>query len=559
MMSQHTQSLFRMVQSESTRSTATAQKHSNAALSAIIDIAADAIIALDQTFRIVRYNRGAEAIFGWTEQEMLGQPLDRLIPMGARAAHRGHLQTFAEGTRDARRMGERRTIAGLRKSGEQFPAEASISRVTVDGEQTFMVMLRDISERQHVEERQRLLAMAGWVLATSLDVDSTLSTIAEIPLPLLGEWSFLELITPEGAMRTVAAAHVDPVRLGERDLLNHEVRAFTELPPAASGARVAFESQPQRITEIEAWMDVNFPDHKDREFVGSLGAKAVLLVPLRARGRALGALHIVRTTAEPHSAEDVHVAEQFAGLAALALENARLYQEARVAVREREEMLAIVSHDLRNPVNAIVMLMGALLAHDGEDGGVLVEKEQLESVRSAARQADRLIQDLQDVTRISASRLRVDAHAEDLESIMLDAVDMFEHRMHAASIEFNHMIPHDLPVVLADRARVLQVISNMLANALRYTPAGREVQLSARNAGDGTVVISISDSGPGIDPADIPRLFERYWQAPKLLRAGSGLGLYIAKGIVEAHGGTIGVESTPGHGSSFWFTLRTAY
>ncbi len=535
-----------------------AQKHSHAALSAIIDISADAIIALDDTFRIVRYNRGAESIFGWTENEMLGQPLDRLLPMVARAAHRGHLRTFAEGPQEARRMGERRAIAGLRKTGEEFPAEASISRVTVDGERTFMVMLRDISERQRTEERQRLLAMAGWVLAASLDVDSTLATIAEIPLPVLGEWSMLELITTEGSMRRVAAAHRDPTVTELAQIVSRETVVYTDMPPASSGARIAHEGEPQRISDVEKWVDDNFTDADDRALVNSLGASAILLVPLRARGRTIGALHIVRTRSVEHSAEEVHVAEQFAGLAALALENARLYQEARQAVREREEMLAIVSHDLRNPVNAIVMLTGALLSQDEDARTISVEREQLEAVRSAARQADRLIQDLQDVTRISASRLRIDARPEPLESILLEATDIFGHHMHAASIEFNAVIPDQLPIVVADRARVLQVLSNLLGNAVRYTPSGGEVQLTVKVLDNTEVKIQVADSGPGIENDDLPRLFERYWQAPRLLRAGSGLGLYIAKGIVEAHGGTIGVDSTPGEGSCFWFTLRVA-
>jgi PAS domain S-box-containing protein len=534
-------------------------KHSHAALSAIVDIAADGIIALDDNFRIIRYNQGAEQIFGWTEAEMLGQPLDRLLPMSARAAHRGHLRSFAEGTAEARRMGERRGIAGLRRSGEEFPAEASISRAVVDGERTYMVMLRDISERKRAEERQRMLATAGWVLAASLDVDSTLATITEIPLPVLGEWSLLELVTPEGTMRRVAASHSDPLRTEPSLLATHVNTLPMSSPTAASGAQVMHDGEPQRITDIASWKANNFPEPRDRQLVDAVGAGAVLLVPLRTRGRAIGALHIVRTNPDAvYTTDEVHVAEQFAGLAALALENARLYQESKQAVREREELLAIVSHDLRNPVNAIRMLTGALLGGDATDGDVTVERDQLQSIRSAARQADDLIQDLQDVTRISASRLRVETNAEDLDSILVEASDVFDHAMKDAQLEFNRIVEPDLPMVEADRPRVLQVLSNLLGNAIRYTPPGGEVQLTARRESNGFVRVEVRDTGPGVSAEDVPRLFERYWQAPRLLRAGSGLGLYIAKGIVEAHGGVIGVESDVGEGSRFWFTHRTA-
>lgn len=538
-----------------------ADTHSHAALAAIVDIAADAIIALDDTFRVVRFNRGAEQIFQWTEAEMLGQPLDRLLPMGSRAVHRGHMRTFAEGPTDARTMAYRRPIAGMRKNGDQFPAEASIARVTMEGERTFMVTLRDVSERVKSEERQKLLATAGWVLAASLDVESTMATIAELPVPLLGEWSLLELLTPEGAMRRAAATHVDPHRHEDTAALVSRLAEPLELDPASpSGARVAHEAEAQRITNIGAWINANFHDPASRARAESLGASAVLLVPLRAGGRAIGALHLVRTRpGAVHSLEEQQVADQFAGLAALALENARLYQQARSAVRERDEMLAIVSHDLRNPVNAIVMLTGAVLKRDAEndelpDDVANMARDEVEAIRAAARQADGLIQDLQDVSRISAGRLRVERRRVPASDILKECADMFEPVMVDAALRFVRNFDDSLPVLLADRHRLQQVLSNLLGNAVRFTPHGGEIVLSATREED-MLRISVRDSGPGVSHDDVPRLFERYFQAPRLLRAGSGLGLYIAKGIVNAHGGEIGVESEPGKGAEFWFTV----
>ncbi|WP_434478342.1 ATP-binding protein [Gemmatimonas sp.] len=535
--------------------------HSHAALAAIVDISADAIIALDDGFRIVRFNRGAEKIFHWTEAEMLGQPLDRLLPMATRAVHRGHMRTFAEGASDARTMAHRRPIAGLRKNGETFPAEASIARVTMDGDRTFMVTLRDVSERVKGEERQRLLATAGWVLAASLDVESTMATIAELPVPLLGEWSLLELLTPDGAMRRAAATHLDPHRHEDTAALLSKVAEPLELEPtAASSARVAHEAEAQRLTDISAWLNANFHDTASRQRAQSLGASAVLLVPLRAGGRAIGALHLVRTRpGAVHSLEEQQVADQFAGLAALALENARLYQQSRSAVRERDEMLAIVSHDLRNPVNAIVMLTGAVLKRDtpaavaDEDIAPML-RDEVEAVRAAARQADGLIQDLQDVSRISAGRLRVERRRVPASDFLKECADIFEPVMEDAALRFVRRIDDDLPVVLGDQHRLTQVLSNLLGNAVRFTPHGGEIVLTATQQEDG-VRISVRDSGPGVAPDDVPRLFERYWQAPRLLRAGSGLGLYIAKGIVEAHDGEIGVNSEVGKGAEFWFNL----
>ncbi len=537
------------------------ERHSQAALSAIIDIAADGVIALDERFRIVRYNQGAERIFQWSEAEMLGEPLDRLLPLASRAVHRGHMRAFAAGTVDARRMAERRVIAGVRRNGEEFPADASIARVTVDGERTFMVLIRDVSERKRVEDGQRMLAMSGWVLAASLDVESTLATIAEMPLPLLGDWSLVELLSEDGTIRRAAAAHAVATSGEEVAPL---VSATNEPLPAelpyGSTARIAHEGEPVVITDTARWIDATFPDPAARERAERLGARSVLVVPLRAGQRAIGALSLVRTReGTMHGPDEVSIAEQFGSSAALAMENTRLYQEARLAVRERDELLAIVSHDLRNPVNAIVMLTGALMAQSDAGAPVSVELEQLQSVRAAARQADGLIQDLQDVSRISAGRLPVDARPCAIGESIEESCDLFEPTAEAAGLALSLEMDASLPRVMADVSRVQQVLSNLLVNAIKFTPAGGSVTVRAQAAEDGEVVrISVQDTGPGIADADKPRLFERYWQAPRLLRAGSGLGLFIAKGIVEAHGGTIAVDSTRDVGTTMTFTLPTA-
>ncbi len=537
------------------------EQHSQAALSAIIDIAADGVIVLDEAFRIVRFNQGAERIFQWREDEMLGEPLDRLLPMSARAMHRGHVRTFAAGEVDSRRMGERRAIAGVRRDGEEFPADASIARVTVDGARTFMVLIRDVSERKRLEDGQRMLAMAGWVLAASLDVESTLATIAEMPLPLLGDWSLVELLAPDGRVRRASAAHHRAVAGVEvAPLLTTEFELLPPALPEASAARIAHSGEPRVLINGEAWLAAQFADEAVRETARALGVGSVLVVPLRAGGRAIGALSLVRSrVGAAYGSDDISVAEQFASSAALALENTRLYQESRRAVRERDELLAIVSHDLRNPVNAIVMLTGGLMAQSDAGAPVSVELEQLQAVRGAARQADGLIEDLQDVSRISDGRLLVDLRPSAIGEVLLETADLFEPMADDAALTLTCEIAPELPPVLADVARIRQVVSNLLVNAIKFSPEGGTVTVRATAArAAGLVHIEVRDTGPGIAARDVPRLFERFWQAPRLLRAGSGLGLFIAKGIVDAHGGTISVETALDVGTTMSFTLKMA-
>jgi PAS domain S-box-containing protein len=533
-------------------------EHSAAALSAVIDIAVDAVIVLDERFRIARFNLGAERIFGWTEAELLGQPLDQLLPRGARDMHASHMAAFAQGESDARDMGARQTIHGQRRDGTEFPAEASIARVTVGGARTFMVVLRDVSARKHREAGQQMLATAGWVLAASLDVESTLAAIAEMPLPVLGDWSVVELLGPDGDVRRGSAAHALGVeQVDMAPLIMPEARPLPEPLPEYGTARLAHGGLQATSLPAEGWILATFPEPTAKARAQSLGAEHVLVVPLRAGARTIGALSLVRTDAgAPFTQDDVAIAEQFGASAALALENTRLYQEAREAVLERDELLAIVSHDLRNPVNAIVMLTGGLMAQSDAGAPVQVDLDQLTSVRGAARLADGLIQDLQDVSRITAGRLAVELQVCDVSDVVIEAVDLFEPTAVDAELTLSCEIPTTLPRVLADPLRVQQVLSNLLVNAIKFTPPGGSVVVRVSIAADGGALsVAVSDTGPGIAPEDVPRLFERYWQAPRLLRAGSGLGLFIAKGIVEAHGGIISVDTAPGRGTTMRFTL----
>jgi len=396
------------------------------------------------------------------------------------------------------------------------------------------------------------------VLAGSLNIESTLATVAEMALPLLGDWSLVELFSEDGHVRRAAASHIDSA-------IGAELGALTSTLPSplpadvreGSTARLAHESAPVVITNAASWFDSTFPDPGINARARALGASSILVVPLRAGGRGFGALSLVRAApGSGHSPEEVAVAEQFGTSAALALENARLYQEARAAVRERDELLAIVSHDLRNPVNAIVMLTGALMSRSDAGAAVPVELEQLEAMRGAARQADGLIQDLQDVSRITAGRLRVDARPTAIGYAIAQTVELFEPSAEAAELTLTHDVPRELPRVRADIPRVQQVLSNLLVNAIKFTPPDGRVHVAVSLDDEARFLqVSVCDSGPGIAPEDVPRLFERYWQAPRLLRAGSGLGLFIAKGIIEAHGGTIEVETAVGKGTAFTFTL----
>ena len=208
---------------------------SEAKFAGIVAISADAIISVDSAQRIINFNRGAEQIFGWTEAEALGQPLDILLPHRYRETHRLHIERFGESPVAARRMGERQQIAGLRKSGEEFPAEASISKIDVEGQRVFTVVLRDITARRNAERAQAFLARAGEVLASSLDYETTVLSVTRLAVPQLSDWCTIYSVDREGIVRRLEVAHANPERDARLRSLRGEILG-------RFGAHPAFEA-----------------------------------------------------------------------------------------------------------------------------------------------------------------------------------------------------------------------------------------------------------------------------------------------------------------------------
>lgn len=221
----------------------------------------------------------------------------------------------------------------------------------------------------------------------------------------------------------------------------------------------------------------------------------------------------------------------------------------------RDDVLGIVAHDLRSPLNSILIASDILRAAEPSAGNR--SDELAEVILRSALRMDGLIQDLLDIARMEAGHLSIEAERLSAVRIVTDAVGA-EHVLAASDrIDLRVDVADTLPEVWADRDRLLQVFDNLIGNALKFTPRGGRVTVGA-TLRDDEVMFWVADSGPGIAAADLQHLFDRFWQARKTGRRGAGLGLPIAKGIVEAHGGSIWAESTPNRGSTFYCTIPTA-
>ena len=523
----------------------------DAVLADIATISADAIICIDDSQRITFFNDGAERIFGYRADEAIGQPIEMLIPARFRAAHAGHVKRFGHSAIKARRMGERTEIAGLRKSGDEFPAEAAISHLGDGDTQVYSVVLRDITFRRRAEQRLIFLAEAGERLASSLSAEDTIRTVAELAVPALADAAVVTAF--HGAQFPgVAIAHIDQQRADSLQTVREES------PPDPQGPHPAAEV-------IRTGKGVHIPDstatdpqlasllkHASDIFGGSPIA-AALFLPLFARGQLLGVIELY-TRARKLDADDIVLAEDMTRRAALAIDNARLHEQVMLGLRARDDIIGIVSHDLRNPVNAVKMLTGAILRgeRDAELPHDVVEYSTI--IGQAAEQMDSLIRDLLDVTKVEAGRMKVEALPTDVGELLRDALGTLIPVAAAKSIELRLTAADSLPVVGVDRERIRQALSNLIGNSVKFSPAGSQITLSATLLGH-DVVISVNDEGPGMSEDQLAHAFDRFWQSRRTDREGAGLGLAITRGIIEAHGGRIWAESKVGEGSTFHFTL----
>ncbi|AKJ04454.1 PAS domain S-box-containing protein [Archangium gephyra] len=533
-----------------------ALRRSEARFAGIFAITADATLAVDEHQRIRLFNDGAEATFGYTRSEVVGAPLDMLLPERHREAHRQHLERFGKGPAQARHMGGRGEVSGRRKNGEQFPLEACIARLGEGPERLYIVSLRDVTERHRIEREQRFLAAAGALLAESIDYEATLRQVARLAVPDLADSCVVYLRTPEGRVEIAAVEHVEPHQAG---FLQEVRRRYPVRLDAPSGAGYVIRTgQSELVREVSVeHLRALATDEEHHRLVLRLGLRSYICVPLCARGEVLGAilLLMVEQSQRRQGPEDLALAQELARRAALAIDNARLYRTAQEATRARDEMLGVVAHDLRNPLHAILLQahrLGRKLK-----AAMLPEPVQgvVSNIEVSVRRMDRLVEDLLTVTRMDSGRLLVRPTRESPETLVNEALGGA--RPLAERHELRVVVGSELPQVLADKDRVLQVFSNLLGNALKFTPLEGSVEVGA--ALEGThVCFWVRDSGPGIPPEHQPRVFDRFWQADARDKRGAGLGLAICKGLVEAHGGRIWVESTPGEGSSFRFTLPVA-
>ncbi len=339
-------------------------------------------------------------------------------------------------------------------------------------------------------------------------------------------------------------------KLGERT--KRQAPADNRLLPRAS---VLSSGDPVLHEELaEGLFEELAKDDEHLRLLRVTGPKSLMVVALRTGGGVVGTLTFVASeSGRRYGADDLVFAQEIARRASMAMDNAHLHEQARRAVQAREDLLAVVSHDLRNPLS--VILVSATLALRAWPPGD-TNRRAIEAIRRLALRMDCLIGDLLDASTIEAGRLSLETAVQSVDQVVRDAIEALEAQAAQKRVRLEAIGCGDLGV-FCDRGRMMQVFSNLIGNAIKFTPEGGSITVRVEPR-DRDVWFFVTDTGPGIPEDQLPRLFDRFWQAKRTARLGTGLGLTIAKGIIEAQDGRIGVESQLGVGSTFFFTLPRA-
>ena len=535
-----------MVEEITTRKEA---EEAQARLVELLEATPDGVGIIDAQGYSVFLNRAGRRMLGIAEDaDITGHMVSRYHPAWAASI------ILREALPTAAQEGVWQGETALRSSdGREIPVSQVVlaHRRGQERVQYYSTIFRDQTARFRTEQAQRFLLDASSALSTSLELERTIESIAGLVVPDRADYCFLDLLE-DGVARRAMAVHRDPA-------LATLMQALRESPDPARAqlgvGQVLRSGEPLLVKQVtEPWLEATSSSPEHGRLLRTLAPCSEMTVALRARGEVIGALTFGSTTPDRHFEEDdLRIAEDLCSRASLALDNAWLYRDARRATAARDDLLRIVAHDLRNPLDTISLSAQAL--RRSSTGEQRAADRQLEMIARAVDRALHLVNDLLDVGKMEAGTLTVIASPQDPVALIDDAVSAHRGLAEHRRLELEVKLPEErLPLVLADRARVLQIFSNLIGNALKFTPDGGRITLRAVPQ-DGFLAFEVEDTGPGVAPEDLPFLFQPFWQAESSGRSGAGLGLPIVKGLVGAHGGTIGVESDPGQGTRVRFTL----
>ncbi|MDR0788531.1 MAG: PAS domain-containing protein [Gemmatimonadota bacterium] len=409
----------------------------------------------------------------------------------------------------------------------------------------------DITEQRRRTTSRRIIADAGALFASPLDHLSTLRKLARLTVPALADWCSVYLLDPSGEIERVT------IENGDRQLAARLRYISRRLPPSLESAvgirRVIRTGVSELIPEFmpEALEELT-RGRKQGKFLRELGLRSVMIVPLVARGSPLGAIAFGITVSDRRfSPEDLEVVEEIATRAAFAVENARLFDQSRAAKEAKSDFLAVMSHELRTPLTTIIG-HAELLRLGVPEASTPRQKEQAERIELSGRHLLQLIEEVLTLVTLESGERRVRRTEVELNNLIHQAVAIVEPMARVKNLQMKVTSAPGDPVLRADTDKLLQILLNLLSNAVKFTSRG-EIRVRA-TCDANFAMIEVADTGIGIGPEHLARIFEPFWQAERPLArraGGTGLGLTICHRLAELLGADLEVRSEQGVGSIF--------
>ncbi|MFL5345296.1 MAG: ATP-binding protein [Hyalangium sp.] len=544
----------------------------------ILESMTEGVSLSDEQGVIVYTNPAEDRIFGYVPGELLGQHITTLCDQSTDEHLRIVNAIIDQLKKEGSWEGE---VQNRRKDGTSFVTAARISALRIGGKPHWLCVQKDVTEQRQAEreraesykfteqlyeqtrlaeQRAAFLALASEVLASSLDREEILRSLTQLAVPTLGDWCAVDEATPDGKVRRVSMAHLQPERIAQATTFHEKYPITLEDPGGIgmvlrTGTTMYIPDLPDEIIEQ------SLPDPEHRRATLELRIRSVISVPLISRDRTFAALTFVYADSQRRYTEaDVRLAEDLARRAAMALDNGLLYMEARDAIRARDSFLSIASHELNTPLTSLSLnvqaLQRALQRTAPGSGGPALDTvgTKLQGVQRQISRLAKLIHELLDVSRITAGKLRLEPEELDLATLVRELAPRFGDDLTRARCTLQLELPESVVLGFWDRLRVEQILQNLLSNAIKYghgAPIHLKVEADAQCAR-----VAVRDQGIGISAEDQRRLFQRFERiASERHYSGFGLGLWIVRQILDAMGGRILVESEPGRGSVFTVEL----
>ena len=527
-------------------------EESNARYTDLYDFAPVAYLTLDDSGKIIEANLTAAALFRVERGQLIGRSLSTLVKAESRQRLREHIDSCLDRVLPASHEIE----IGPRG---RFVVPTQITSTPIVGREGHVIgcktTLTDVSALKRAQEVLRFVGRASTILASSFDYPRTGAEVIRQAVPLMADVAILDIFDTAGLLQRIEVA------TGESRRSRLSAAACAARPPHGPRTPIGWvvkNRRPLLLADCKpSAVAADAEGFKHESFICACSPRSLLYVPVASRGQVLGVLSLAMTDSGRHfGSDEMTSATDLANRIALAVENARLYADATRAIKAREDVLSFVSHDLKNPLMAILltteMLLGSAPQNERRQGWT-----QIERIRRGVQQMRHMVEDLLDVASIDAGRLSMQIETHPVQGVIEDALDLLQPLANDKAIVLRTDVDCSDSNLRCDRDRLVQVLFNLVGNALKFTPRAGEVVVSVKLAGD-CAVVSVRDNGPGIPPELVPRLFQRYVQDRRTARRGRGLGLYICRGIVLAHGGTIWVDTAVGRGSTFFFTVPLA-